>query len=112
MTKPNKTIPKLEYCLAYCKQVNGLDHCKNCGLTQEMIDNDRRKTIENQPPMGISQWRDYGKRYGYWDYFVEDLQRSLIESLPPDAENLSTLTGNQARAVIKNFLAKIDKLIK
>jgi len=23
-------------------------------------------------PMGVSQWRKYGKRYGYWDYFKKD----------------------------------------
>ena len=21
-------------------------------------------------PMGISQWREHGRRYGYWDYFL------------------------------------------
>ena len=25
-------------CLDYCEQQNGLDHCKNCGLSIELID--------------------------------------------------------------------------
>ena len=29
---------ELQNCLEYCKQQNGLPHCKNCGLNQEMID--------------------------------------------------------------------------
>ena len=26
-------------CLDYCEQQNGLDHCKNCGLSIDLIDN-------------------------------------------------------------------------
>lgn len=32
-----KTIKELENCLAYCLEQNGRDHCKNCGLDNEMI---------------------------------------------------------------------------
>jgi hypothetical protein len=28
----------LENCLAYCREQNGMNQCKNCGLSQEMID--------------------------------------------------------------------------
>jgi hypothetical protein len=24
---------------------------------------------DKETPMGVSQWAEYGKRYGYWDYF-------------------------------------------
>ncbi len=29
---------ELQGCLQYCQEQNGLPHCKNCGLKQEMID--------------------------------------------------------------------------
>lgn len=28
-----------------------------------------KKTDKIKSPMGISQWREYGEKYGYWDYF-------------------------------------------
>ena len=31
-------IQDLQNCLEYCKQANGMSRCKNCGLSQEMID--------------------------------------------------------------------------
>ena len=39
----------------------------------------------------------------------DEIRDMLIDSLPPDAENLSTLTGWQAQAVVKNFLEKLNK---
>ncbi len=29
---------ELQKCLQYCQEQNGLPDCKNCGLSQEMID--------------------------------------------------------------------------
>ena len=26
-------------------------------------------------PMGVSQWREYGKKYGYWNFFVERFRK-------------------------------------
>jgi len=26
---------------------------------------------KQEVPMGISQWKAYGKKYGYWKYFLE-----------------------------------------
>lgn len=26
-------------CLSYCREQNGIDHCKNCGLSEELLDN-------------------------------------------------------------------------
>ena len=31
-------MTKLQACLDYCQQQNGLPYCKNCGLNQERID--------------------------------------------------------------------------
>lgn len=28
-------------------------------------------SIENNPPMGASQWRQHGQKYHYWDYFID-----------------------------------------
>ena len=36
--------------------------------------------------MGVSQWKLIGKRYGYWDYFEEEVRKKLIELLPKEKE--------------------------
>lgn len=28
-------------------------------------------------PMGVSEWREHGKRHGYWDYFRDEIRREL-----------------------------------
>lgn len=29
--------------------------------------------INKENPMGVSQWKNHGKKYGYWDHFKEDV---------------------------------------
>jgi len=43
---------------------------------------------------------------------IDEISEMLINSLPQDAENLSTLTGWQAQEVIKNFLIKLNNYDK
>ena len=28
-------------------------------------------------PMGVSEWKEYGKKYKYWDYFVEEIIKKI-----------------------------------
>lgn len=28
----------------------------------------------NQQPIGVSQWKEQGKKYGYWDYFEKQIK--------------------------------------
>lgn len=43
------------------------------------------KFIENllsqqmKAPMGVSQWREYGKKYHYWQYFEEEVRKEVLE---------------------------------
>jgi len=37
---------EIQNCLEYCEQANGLPYCKNCGLTQEMIDSFKKVVRE------------------------------------------------------------------
>lgn len=39
ITKDKTPEQKLRLCVEYCRQQNGRDECKNCGLNDEMIDN-------------------------------------------------------------------------
>ena len=37
MTTPNNSEKALRDCVEYCRQQNGMDECKNCGLDDAMI---------------------------------------------------------------------------
>jgi len=32
-------------------------------------------------PMGVSQWREYGKKYAYWSYFETEVREELVGEL-------------------------------
>lgn len=34
-----------------------------------------------QQPMGVSQWREYGKRYKYWEYFEDEIRKETLRDL-------------------------------
>lgn len=29
-------------------------------------------------PMGVSQWMKHGKRYGYWEYYREQIRQEIL----------------------------------
>jgi hypothetical protein len=41
----------------------------------------RRQALE-ESKMGVSQWCEYGKKYGYWDYFRKQALEEAIECAP------------------------------
>jgi hypothetical protein len=51
--------------------------------TRELINQYTKQLIET--PMGVSQWLNYGKKYGYYKYFAEqvlgEVREIIIKSL-------------------------------
>ena len=50
----------------------------------------RREAEVREAPMGVSQWREHGKKYQYWDFFVRRIREEIVKeiqdyigSLPP-----------------------------
>jgi len=39
----------------------------------------------NEQPMGVSQWRELGKKYGYWEYFEKALIKSAEQKVLMEA---------------------------
>ena len=52
-------------------------------VNEELIDEFIGKVFDilNQLPLGYSKWVDYGKKYGYYDYFMEvyEIKRKINE---------------------------------
>lgn len=34
---------------------------------------------QRKAPMGVSQWREYGNKYHYWQYFEEEVRKEVLE---------------------------------
>jgi hypothetical protein len=37
------------------------------------------KMMGNEEPIGVSQWAQYGKKMGYWDYFEKEIIKKYIK---------------------------------
>ena len=67
------------------------------------------KAQENRP-MGVSQWKNHGKKYGYWEYFEKEVVERFIDYI---YENKSKKTlgfmGKLAWADVRDSLTKLSK---
>jgi len=62
------------------------------------------KNIEHlleKEPMGVSQWKKYGKKYGYWKYFIEKEREG-------DREKLAALCHEQWSGWMKYLFGKCE----
>ena len=70
-------------------------HKKSIKLLTKIFDNKMDSLLKEQKesPMGVSQWRKHGKKWGYWEYFEREMEankgsRLVYEQLADDKENL------------------------
>jgi hypothetical protein len=66
---------------------------------------------EGREIMGLSKWKEYGKRMGFWDYFEDEIKTSTIKEIA-DKEVDCELKGynlgkSEERKQIKKDLLKI-----
>ena len=48
-------------------------------FAHSLIKGERETLTRGGVGLGVSQWREYGKKYGYWDFFLkEERERPLI----------------------------------
>jgi hypothetical protein len=62
--------------IKYCMGNGGCKTCSKCG----------NHCIDNKAPMGVSQWRNHGKEFGYWEFFEK-------EAIEKGREEMLTLRG-------------------
>ena len=53
-------------------------------------------------PMGVSQWKEHGKKYGYWEYFEKATRQEIVE----DLRNIKN--PNVGSAVALSFGSNLD----
>jgi hypothetical protein len=64
MTKPLDTITKKSRTGTTVGTDNPDGHTDTIKSIKEIVD--------PQTPMGISQWREHGKKHGYWEFFEKE----------------------------------------
>jgi len=78
MTNKQKALEELKKCIAYCREQNGLPSCKNCGLSEGMIEGIRaervewKNAVEDEIDFIIKRWDDMA--------VVENKDKSTIYS--------------------------------
>jgi len=72
-------------------------------------------------PMGVSEWKKHGKKYGYWEYFASNnkIWESLVDELkvtepPKDVEKLKekrqAFMAGQMNIILKLKMLSSDLL--
>lgn len=64
-------------------------------------------------PMGVSQWKEYGQKYGYWDFFKEEVLEEKIklpEEIKIDKNNLKNIDYVTYLIGFNQCLEEIKKL--
>lgn len=43
-----------------------------------------QQLLDEKTPMGVSQWKEYGKKYSYWDFFEKELKNEIRDKIAND----------------------------
>lgn len=65
-------------------------------------------------PMGVSQWKEYGKKYGYWKYFEDEARTEVIEEIEKEIETYRLFSAQKFTTTVKERLKELwldNKLI-
>jgi len=55
----------------YYLEVEGHKECIKC-YAIKIAERALSSQLQEREPMGVSQWKEYGKKYGYWKYFEDE----------------------------------------
>lgn len=59
---------------------------------------------EDCPPMGVSQWKEYGKKYGYWEYFDNKVDEVRVMLEIEHAKELMSVHEETKKDALENIL--------
>src|SRR3990167_10780553 len=75
-TAGNRIYEPIQNC--GCELTGGCEKCQ-IGKWKVKFDNDleeRNKRLFSQP-LGVSRWKEIGKKYGYWKYFESQVKKEM-----------------------------------
>lgn len=85
-----------DFCKTPLKEASGIVYCPSCmekpvkgagRIYYSKVEEPESKPEPAEVPMGVSQWRAYGIKYGYWDYFkIGDEKKEIAVRKPEPAE--------------------------
>lgn len=56
---------------------------------------------KKETPMGVSQWREYGKKYGYWDYFLREQKELILSRVMSEYEKHNYMKPDEFNAIVR-----------
>ena len=76
---------------------------------KEILSSQKQKMRDT--PMGVSQWREYGKKFGYWEFFTKELKEELLSKLPKEKTG-NILVSLPYAVAFDKALSEVVKIIK
>lgn len=73
------------------------------------------KSKQEQLPEGVSQWREYGKKFQYWDFFEKgiraDERKRMIEQIFQEMSYIGVSDSNEKRRGYDIAIEEIKNII-
>ena len=86
MNKPQKEWEeRFDTLLVSTKKTNQKQDCRLCDMCKEDIRDFIRQILAQarhetyEASMGVSQWREHGKKYTYWEFWEQDIKKDMGE---------------------------------
>lgn len=78
-TKIKKALARLADLPAeVAEEANTMDALKKENAKMKALLREKPKLDQRDVPMGVSQWAEYGKKYGYWDFFEAKTRKEFL----------------------------------
>lgn len=58
---------------------------------------------EKDYPMGVSQWKNHGRKWGYWDFFKEEYRKKALEAVGEDSVADAGLTDERIKTGVRCY---------
>lgn len=102
----------------FCQYESENGHAPTCGNYVEpinpmstQVEFHIKKQFKKQPtPMGASEWKDHGEKYGYLNYFGFVLKKDLLDKIDKKLYSLQQESGKQDGTNTKNIGVRINEL--
>jgi len=92
-------LPKTKEQMA-CSWYDRCGKCEGCRLFSQ-------QKKEDDTPMGVTQWRNHGKKYGYWDFWFEEKKQDI--DLPEEIEEIEWIKQGSVIPSVDGHSLKIDQ---
>lgn len=61
-------------------------------------------------PIGVSKWREHGRKFGYWNYFEKEIRQEMEDKIDKMIETAKKLKLGDWRMQVADYLDVKDEI--